>query len=561
LERSIEMVVALVAVLKTGAAYLPLDSKYPPERIAFMVADARPLCVLTQGGAGHRHSYDVATIDIDDDLGADESTPLVSLPTDLSPRGAAYLIYTSGSTGRPKGTVIEHASAVTLIRWARRWFRPADLAGVLASTSICFDLSIFELFVPLCSGGKIILADNALELATLAARDEVTFVNTVPSAIVELLRSDAIPTSVRSVALAGEPLRNDVVQSLHEAGIARVYDLYGPTETTTYSTACLRTGDGVPSVGRPIANTSIYVLDESLALIPGGVVGEIYIGGAGVARGYWQRADLTADRFMPDPFSGIVAARMYKTGDLARYLPDGSLELLGRADNQVKIRGFRIELGEVEAALSSQPTVEEVVVVVDGEGASRRLVAYVVLSAHDETSGANVEGAASMLEAVAELRGRLRASMPEFMVPSLIIPVDHLPRTPSGKIDRRALPALTSELRANASHREPPASDVEERIGAIWREELGLTRVGREDNFFDVGGNSLLAVRVHARMKRSFSRDFAVFTLFQYPTIAALGRYLGDEGQQAPSSVIASEKQTAGIRRLQLMRKKVKADG
>ena len=271
----------------------------------------------------------------------------------------AYVIYTSGSTGTPKGVAIEHRNTVAFLDWARTVFGPQQLAGVLASTSICFDLSVFELFVPLSWGGKIILAQNVLQLPALPASKDVTLINTVPSAMAELLRVGGVPASVRTVNLAGEPLQTPLVKQIYEQGkIEQVFDLYGPSEDTTYSTFALRSRSGPATIGRPIANTQIYILDAHLQPVPLGVPGEVYIGGAGLARGYLKRPDLTAEKFIPNPFSPEPGARLYETGDLARYRPDGNIEFLGRFDNQVKIRGFRIELGEIEAALVPAPNIQ-----------------------------------------------------------------------------------------------------------------------------------------------------------------------------------------------------------
>lgn len=338
------------------------------------------------------------------------------------------MIYTSGSTGRPKGVAIEHRSAVALLSWAADTFAPEQWAGTLASTSICFDLSVFELFVPLSVGGAVILVKNALELPNLACADQVTLVNTVPSAAVELLRIDGIPASVRSVNLAGEPLSTELVRQLYERGIDRVYDLYGPTEDTTYSTFALRSSHGRATIGRPIANTQVYILDPHLNPVSIGIPGELHLGGAGLARGYLNRPELTAEKFIPNPFSDDPRARLYKTGDLARYLPDGNIEFLGRIDHQVKIRGFRIEPGEIEAVLSQHPPVREAVVIVrEDTPGDQRLIAYVVARAEAPS--------------LTELRGFIQSKLPEHMIPTAFVLLDKMPVTPNGKLDRKALPA------------------------------------------------------------------------------------------------------------------------
>jgi amino acid adenylation domain-containing protein len=408
-ERSPAMVVGILGILKAGGAYVPLDPAYPQERLAFILEDTRaPVLVTTEqlrshcqlpaapdpssgavargglvmaDGSPPLRRVDCRSICVDTLLRASRNgghRPNPSPAPRQSSSSLAYVIYTSGSTGKPKGVAIEHRNAVAFIHWAKDVFTPEEMAGVLACTSICFDLSVFELFAPLSWGGTVILAETALHLAQLPARNEVTLINTVPSAVAELLRIGGVPGSVRTVNLAGEPLSTALVKQIHELpGIKKIYDLYGPSETTTYSTFALRSPDGPATIGRPIANTRIYILDPRLQPVPIGVTGEIFIGGDGVARGYLNRPDLTAEKFIPDPF--VSCERIYRTGDLARYLPDGRIELLGRLDQQVKLRGYRIELGEIEAALRQHPSVSESVVAVrEDQPGDKRLVAYVV---------------------------------------------------------------------------------------------------------------------------------------------------------------------------------------
>jgi len=378
LERSLEMVIGLLGILKAGSAYLPLDPAYPKERLAFMLEDgAVPLLITQSRLTGELAQQDVKFVCLDREREAIARWPDANPPTRAGPNNLAYVIYTSGSTGRPKGVAIEHRSTVGLLYWAQDVFSE-DIAGTLASTSICFDLSVFELFVPLSFGGTIILAEDALQLPHLAAADRVTLINTVPSAMTALLKMNGVPRSVRTVNLAGEPLSTQLVKQIYERKtITRVFDLYGPSEDTTYSTLALRGSQGPATIGRPIANTQLYILDPNLNPVPIGVAGELYIGGAGLARGYLNRPELTAEKFIPNPFQENT--RLYKTGDLARYLPDGNIEFLGRIDHQVKIRGFRIELGEIEAVLAQHPAVREVAVVArEDTPGDKRLVAYVV---------------------------------------------------------------------------------------------------------------------------------------------------------------------------------------
>jgi len=429
----------------------------------------------------------------------------------------------------PKGVAIEHRSAVALVCWALATFPPADLAGVLASTSIAFDLSIFELFAPLSCGGTVVLAEDALALpaaaaAARAAGVEITLVNTVPSAIAELVRVAALPASVRTVNLAGEPLQRPLADRIYGVlGVERVLNLYGPSEDTTYST-CGRVPRGTleaPTIGRPVAGSEAYVLDERLGPAPAGVAGELYLGGRGLARGYLGRPERTAERFVPDPF-GLPGARLYRTGDLARFRVDGELEFLGRRDFQVKLRGFRIELGEIEAALAAHPAVAEAAVLALPCGEDVRLVAFWV----------GEEGV--------EPRSWLRRRLPEHMVPSGCVRLETLPRTPNGKVDRRAL----SRLGTAGAERQTyvvPRTLTEELLAGIWAEVLKVERVGAHDNFFDLGGHSLLAAQVTSRVREAAQLELPVRSLFQYPTIEGLAIALEDllfaeEKEDAPGS-------------------------
>jgi amino acid adenylation domain len=320
-----------------------------------MLEDAQVPVLLTQARlAGGLPKTAAQVLCLDREWERLRQAPECNPPSSVSPENLAYMIYTSGSTGIPKGVAIEHHSTVALLDWSRKVFTPDEFVGVLASTSICFDLSVFELFVPLSWGGRVILAENALHLPALPVGQEVTLVNTVPSAMAELVRSNSVPISVRVVNLAGEPLQNTLVQQIYrQESIQRVFNLYGPSEDTTYSTFALmnKGSNETPSIGRPIANTQVYLLDRQLHPVPIGVLGELHLGGSGLVRGYLNRSELTAEKFVPNPFSEIPGARLYRTGDLARYRPEGTIEFLGRVDHQVKVRGFRIELGEIEAVL------------------------------------------------------------------------------------------------------------------------------------------------------------------------------------------------------------------
>ena len=528
LERGADLVTALLAVLESGAAYVPLDPAYPPERLAFLCADARVCALVSRPELVRRLPSGTGPLVDAADLA--RLAPVARPPRCRAlPGNLAYLIYTSGSTGQPKAAAIEHRSACALLAWSRAEYPENELAGTLAATSVCFDLSVFEIFAALAAGGKVIVAENALALPTLPARREVTLINTVPSAAAELVRQGAIPPGVRVVNLAGEPLPPTLADQIYALGtVDKVYDLYGPSEDTTYSTWGLRVRSGPGTIGRVLPGSSLYLVDGFFQPVPLGAVGEIVIGGAGLARGYLARPDLTAERFLPDPFAAFPGARLYCTGDLARFREDGQLEFLGRADHQVKIRGFRIELGEIQSVLEQHPAVDESVVVAREDGAGRKqLVAYI--------AGA---GAAAVPDA--ELRAWVAARLPEPFVPSIFAALPRLPRTPNGKLDRAALPAAGPGAAAAASGRVEPRTPDEKTIARIWTEVLRVPTVGGEDNFFALGGDSILALQVAAR-----SRDAGLAVtprlLFEYPTVTALAAAAGSAPAAPPAPEPAEE--------------------
>ncbi|HEX8556987.1 MAG TPA: amino acid adenylation domain-containing protein [Pyrinomonadaceae bacterium] len=524
LRRTHELVATLLGVMKAGGAYVPLDPDYPRERLALMLEDARAAVLVTETrllGALPAHAG-ARVLCLDRDAADIEGQPAESPEPAAAPGNLAYVLYTSGSTGRPKGVAVEHRSAASLVRWAGEVYTPESLSGVLAATSVNFDLSVFEIFAPLSRGGKVVLADDALRLVELPAASEVTLVNTVPSAMAELLRLDALPASVVTVNLAGEALQTALARQVYgRESVRQLFNLYGPTETTTYSTYALveRDGAAAPPIGRPIANTQIYVLDARLRPAPVGVPGEVYIGGAGLARGYLGRPGLTAERFIPDPFSVQAGARLYRTGDLARYLPDGRLDYLGRADHQLKIRGFRIEPGEIEAALTTHPAVAQAVVVA-GKGASGegRLVAYVAVAG----AGASP----------AELKAFLRERVPHYMIPTAFVFLDALPLTPSGKVDRRRLPAPDAAGAEARAGYVAPRTPAEETLADIWREVLGVERVGVRDNFFDLGGHSLLATRVVGLVRERCGVEAPLRLMFESPTVEGLAAHVESGGRR-----------------------------
>ncbi|MBA2448198.1 MAG: amino acid adenylation domain-containing protein [Chloroflexi bacterium] len=525
-ERSLEMVIGLLGILKAGGGYLPLDPTYPTERLAFMLDDARAPVVVTHGRlleALSDRPARVVCLDTDRDRIARESdgNPI----SGATAANLAYIIYTSGSTGRPKGVEIRHDSVLNLVAWHQRVYgvTPADRATQLAGPA--FDASVWEVWPYLTAGASIHLPDEMTRtsppklLEWLAARG-ITLCF-LPTPLAEAVLEGPWPTglALRALLTGGDQLRRRPREGLPFS----VVNHYGPTECTVVTTwgpvsADSETG-APPPIGRPIANTRVYVLDRQLQPVPVGVPGELHIGGDGLAQGYLHRPELTAERFVSDPFGGEPGARLYKTGDLARYCPDGSLEFLGRLDDQVKIRGFRVEPGEVEVVLGQHPAVREAVVLArEDQRGDQRLVAYVV-AVQDSTPTPT------------DLRGFLRAKLPEYMVPAAFVPLAALPLTPNGKVDRRALPAPDRSGPELDSGFVPARTPVEATLARMWAEILGLDRVGIHDDFFALGGHSLLATQLVSRVRDAFRVDLPLRRLFETPTIAGLAEGIEREGR------------------------------
>lgn len=531
MERSVEMVVGLLGILKSGGAYVPLDPAYPKDRLAFMMDDARPRVLLTQQrlvASLPDRKAPVVALDTRWPEIARES-PLAPAPVFTSD-SLAYVIFTSGSTGRPKGAMNEHRGIVNRLLWMQDEYGLTADDAVLQKTTYSFDVSVWEFFWPLLAGARLVMArpeghkDPGYLVRTIVERG-ITTVHFVPTMLQVFLEEPGVEdcVSLRRVICSGEALSADLRDRFFERLGCELHNLYGPTEAAVDVTfhACRR-GERRRSVpiGRPVANTQIYVLDSRLEPVPIGVAGELHIGGVQVGCGYLARPELTAERFVPDPF-GKPGTRLYKTGDLARFLPDGSVEYLGRMDHQVKIRGFRIELGEIEAVMQEHPSVRESVVVVrEDRPGDPRLVGYYVADpdAHD-------------LEAV--LRARLLAKLPEYMLPSALVRLDAIPRLSNGKVARRDLPAPDRESRSSGSQYVVPLSATEEALSQIWASVLGRTRVGAEDNFFDLGGNSILMIQVIAQARRR-ALQFTPLTMFRYPTVRSLAAHLTGEGADAP---------------------------
>lgn len=512
LERTIGMIAAMMGTLKAGAAYLPLDTQYPEARLHLMLEDSGAQCVISASWEELPSQLSARVL----------APPLNRLPSfdrdrnpslPVSPHALAYVIYTSGSTGLPKGVAIEHHSTVSFLTWGTNTFSKEELSGTLASTSICFDLSVFEIFLPLVSGGAVILAQDVLAFDGLPAAEEVTLLTTVPSAVSALLKQKTIPSTLRTINLAGEPLPSQLVDRLYaETGVTSVNDLYGPTETTTYSTWTKRRPGMPATIGRPLANTRIYLVDSALQLVPQGMPGELLIAGEGVARGYLGKPTLTAEKFVSLPHLG-ESGRAYRTGDLCSYHADGSLVYLGRIDQQVKVRGYRIEMGEVEAVISSHPTVDEAVVTVEDAG---------------ETGAALVAALRLRPGHILDIPGLIAhqaATLPGYMVARNIVAVDDFPRTANGKIDRKSVARLAAQVDTERPS-EPPRDELETKLVTIWQEGFDLNRIGIDDDFFQLGGHSLLALRLFAEIESRLGRRMMLSVLFQAPTVRRLAAYM-----------------------------------
>jgi amino acid adenylation domain-containing protein len=517
LERSIEAVISALAVLKSGACYLPLDPAYPRERIRLMLNDAQPRVVVSNSKLAEElpeGSWTIVSLD-------HEKTKLDSCETEVrvektSPDDLAYVIYTSGSTGEPKGVEVTHANLLNLVAWHQAAFgvTASDRASLLASVG--FDASVWETWPYLTGGASLHIPDNETRINPDLLRDWLVSsrisISFLPTVLAEQLMTLAWPddTSLRFLLTGADTLRR-----FPPAGLPfMVINNYGPTECTVVATsgtvAPETDRESLPTIGRPIANTEIYLLDENLKQVPTGVAGEIYIGGVGVARGYLNRPDLTGERFIKDPFNGDANARLYRTGDLARKLSNGEIAYLGRVDEQIKVRGYRIEPNEIIAVLDRHPDVQASVVVALGADCSEKhLVAYVVAAHHDSVTAES-------------LRAFLRMELPDYMVPAVFVQIDSLPLTENGKIDRKALPAPDAANTMWEQEFTAPRNPLEERLAEMLASLLGITEVSVNDNFFLLGGHSLLGTQLIGQIRGAFAVDLTLRSLFDAPTIAEL---------------------------------------
>lgn len=550
IERSIEMVIALMGTLKAGAAYVPIDPTYPSERVAFMLEDSQTPVLLTQQRLLERLSgYHGRIICLDSEWDAIAQNDVTFPGVDLADDNLAYMIYTSGSTGKPKGAMNTHGGLRNRLLWMQSAYGLNPTDCVMQKTPCSFDVSVWEFFWPLMTGARLVVArpeghKDSAYLVRLIIEQSVTTLHFVPSMLQAFVEERDLEAcvSLRRVICSGETLPLDLQQRfLSRLPHVELHNLYGPTEAAIDVTywACQRDSrESVVPIGYPIANTQIHLLDAHMSPVPVGIPGELYIGGVNLARGYWRRPDLTADRFIPNPFAikaddegdrapsrpCSASSRLYKTGDLARYRPDGSIEYLGRLDHQIKLRGFRIELGEIETVLRQHPAVREGVVIVrEDQPGNRQLVAYLA-------------PARSSLD-LADVREHLKRRLPEYMIPSAFVVMEALPLTPNGKIDRKALPA--PERTGTADEASAPRTVVEQALAAIWQDMLGVGRVGVHDNFFTLGGNSLLILQMIARARRA-GLHLSPRHVLEHQTIAELAPVVAAEAHQMAARQILS---------------------
>jgi amino acid adenylation domain-containing protein len=513
IERSLEMIIGLLGILKAGGAYLPLDPAYPTARLAFMLEDAGVGVLLTQSSLVEQmqfHQAHVVCLDTEGDKFLQFSSD--NLVSGTSPSNLAYVIYTSGSTGKPKGVLIEHRGLCNLTNALIQIFGVQIGSRVLQFSSLSFDAATADIVIALCSGATLYLVSQEIVTSPSALIQElgdqsITLLK-IPASVLGHFSAHQLP-ALHTLSVGGDICSPEVVAQWSKD--RRFFNAYGPTESTICATVFEYTGGyhKLP-IGRPIANTQVYILDQNLQPTPIGVLGELHISGVGLSRGYLNHPELTAKKFIPNPFSSESNSRLYKTGDLARYLPDGNIEFLGRLDNQVKIRGFRIELGEIETVLSQHPTVQESVVIVhESESSDKRLVAYLV------------SNPAQIIDTI-ELRSFLKERLPEYMIPSALVQLEAMPLTPTGKVDRRALPPPDQTRYDLEKSFVAPRSPVEERLASIWTEVLHREPIGIYDNFFELGGHSLQATQIISRISEAFAVELSLRSLFETPTVVGL---------------------------------------
>ncbi len=533
MDRSLDMVVGIYGILKAGGAYVPLDPAYPQERLSFMLEDSRAKVLLTNSNLAGKFGHTNAEMICVDVEACEITRESMENPSALvGPDNLIYVIYTSGSTGRPKGAGVYHRGFTNLMHWFVNEFGIDARDNSLLVSSLSFDLTQKNLYGTLMRGGRLhLLPDGPFDptrIAGLIQSREITLINCTPSAFYPLVEPPDAKAfekvaSLRCVFLGGEPISIPRLRPWLENPRchAEVDNTYGPTECTDISAfyrmnrANMEKFETVP-IGRPVYNVQLAIVDEELRLCDVGVAGELCIGGAGIGAGYLNDATMTAAKFVANPFPEIAGKKLYKTGDLARYYPDGNIEFLGRMDHQVKIRGFRIELREIEGALAGHADVREAVVVVAQRAGA---ISEPSLTAYFSTKNCSVPDAAA-------LRQFLKQKLPDYMVPAAFMHLEKFPLSPNGKVDRRALAAMETSRTETASHSAPPRTQAEQDIARIWRETLEISQVGLADNFFDLGGNSLSLARVHAQLREHFKKDIPITALFEFTTVSALAKHL-----------------------------------
>ncbi len=525
MRRSIEMVVGILAILKAGAAYVPLDLTYPQERLAFMLADAQLTLLLVQPHLVEQlPAHEAQVISINSDSAELAGYSQANPDSSVELENAAYVIYTSGSTGKPKGVINTHQGLCNRLLWMQDTYQLTSQDCVLQKTPFSFDVCVWEFFWPLLTGATLVVAkpsghQDANYLVQLISQQQITTLHFVPSMLQVFLEEPGLENchSIKRVFCSGEALPQELQERFFERLQAELHNLYGPTEAAIDVTSwkCQpNSNKKIVPIGRPIANTQIYILDKQLQLVPIGIPGELHIGGVGLARGYLHRPELTTEKFISSLFA--PEERLYKTGDLARYRADGIIEFIGRIDHQIKLRGFRIELGEIEAVIAQYSHVRETVVVAN----ENRLIAYV--APHQKA-----------IFSVNELRCFLKDKLPEYMLPAAFVVLEALPLTPNGKVDRRALPTPDNLRPELANNYQAPQSEIEKTIARIWQQVLQLEKVGIHDNFFDLGGHSLLVVQVNNKLKEILQRDLSVIEIFQHPTIKSLAEHLSKKEEES----------------------------
>lgn len=543
-ERSLEMIIGILGILKSGGAYVPLDPTYPQERLTFMLEDTQASVILTQRSliaSLPAHSAEILCLDAPDlEAASDDAKADENPVSDVKPENIAYVIYTSGSTGNPKGVLIPHGNVTRLFDATESWFNFGRKDVWTLFHSYAFDFSVWEMWGALLYGGRLVVVPYEIsrspkEFYKLLKKEHVTVLNQTPSAFYQLIQTEeSLPSegklSLRLIIFGGEALElKNLKPWINRHGDQRpqLVNMYGITETTVHvtyrpiSNKDVQSGQG-SVIGEPIPDLQLYVLDRNLMPVPIGVAGELYVGGAGLARGYLNRPELTAERFIPDPFTETPEARLYKTGDLARFLPNRDLEYLARADLQVQIRGFRVELGEIEAVLAELESVNRTVVVVrEDQPGDQRLVAYFVPPSDHPVN-------------ITELRNHLRTKLPDYMIPQHIVKLENIPLTINGKVDRRALPAPPEDRQTQETY-VAPQNEVERIVAEIWQEVLHVKNIGIRDSFFELGGHSLLLVKMLSKLQEAFANELSIVDMFRHPTIETLAKFLTQKKKVGPS--------------------------